>query len=487
MASRPRLGATVLSLQKLAAAHSGKSDRGKNYQSFRGGNLKQYLRAHLRSAAPVENARKIDPRGGGRSCSRDYSADRQQSGSILQPFAGGAPLLRCALRALVPAWAIWLWSAQSAAQFSTSYLESRATFRKVCENLKLNSALLLECRQWTVPSPTDSDLQIDYAIIRPPDAKKMLILTAGLHGVESFAGSAMVNRFFSQWLEKFAEKRIAVALVHTMNPYGFKNSRRVTENNVDLNRNFPTRRGFLHVENPGYQKLQSVLEPAGPADTLVKGFLRLAFEMILRLVKMEFTLPDAHFAVAGGQSGSPRGLFYAGEKPEPQTAWLHSEIPVWWQGMSQVLLLDFHTGLGKKGVLHVMPADSITQSSVELRNKIFPGIHPSFTVTPSDADGYYRTRGALNESCEDLAAPAQAVAAATLEFGTLGDDIFNQLRTVNRMVLENQGSRFGFTSKDTEDEVKDHFKELFFPSDPVWRGQVESSTDAVFSLVLNKF
>jgi hypothetical protein len=98
-----------------------------------------------------------------------------------------------------------------------------------------------------------------------------------------------------------------VLLVHAVNPYGFSHIRRVTENNVDLNRNF---RDFSKPppENPRYAEIHELLVPAdwdGPAraDATLKVWLQAN------------GMPACQAAVAGGQYAFPNGLFFGGQRP----------------------------------------------------------------------------------------------------------------------------------------------------------------------------
>ena len=50
-------------------------------------------------------------------------------------------------------------------------------------------------------------------------------------------------------------------MVHAINPHGFAWSRRVTEDNVDLNRNFVDH-AQPYPSNPGYEELRAAICPA---------------------------------------------------------------------------------------------------------------------------------------------------------------------------------------------------------------------------------
>jgi hypothetical protein len=65
----------------------------------------------------------------------------------------------------------------------------------------------------------------------------MLVLISGTHGVEGFAGSACQLAAVRLGLFGELPSDLAVLMIHSINPYGFAFCRRVTESNVDLNRN----------------------------------------------------------------------------------------------------------------------------------------------------------------------------------------------------------------------------------------------------------
>jgi hypothetical protein len=55
---------------------------------------------------------------------------------------------------------------------------------------------------------------------------------------------------------------VAVLYIHALNPYGFSHIRRVTQENVDLNRNFHDFLSKPLPVNAAYRELQPLLLPA---------------------------------------------------------------------------------------------------------------------------------------------------------------------------------------------------------------------------------
>ena len=86
--------------------------------------------------------------------------------------------------------------------------------------------------------PDGRPLKTDVAWVGPDNAERVLMTVSGTHGVEGFCGSgAQVD-----WLRRGEATRLpdgtAACLVHAINPYGFAWVRRVTHENIDLNRNW---------------------------------------------------------------------------------------------------------------------------------------------------------------------------------------------------------------------------------------------------------
>src|SRR5262249_39818696 len=99
--------------------------------------------------------------------------------------------------------------------------------------------------------PVGEALGTDAALQGPADAKALLVTISATHGVEGFCGSGAQ----ADWLTAAAGARlppgVAILHLHAINPHGFAWLRRVTEEGVDLNRNFVDF-GKPLPENPAY-------------------------------------------------------------------------------------------------------------------------------------------------------------------------------------------------------------------------------------------
>ena len=140
--------------------------------------------------------------------------------------------------------------------FSATYPEARTKFIAAA----LRAGGTLETISHPERGPDGGSLSTDVAWFGPRDAECVLVTVSATHGVEGFAGSgAQVD-----WLERGEAGRlppgVAALVIHAINPYGFAWLRRVTHENVDLNRNWVDF-GQPLPENRGYDELVEAICP----------------------------------------------------------------------------------------------------------------------------------------------------------------------------------------------------------------------------------
>ena len=109
-----------------------------------------------------------------------------------------------------------------------------------------------------------------------------------------------------------------------------------------------------------------------------------------------------------------------------------------------------------------------------------------YSFTPADTEGFYPVFGATNAMFAELTEDHQRTCAVTMEFGTLGHSMEQQLEGLNRSLIEHQGHHYGFASAALENEaVKLNF-ERSYPSDDGWKKSVLSAAEILFKRFLDR-
>lgn len=383
--------------------------------------------------------------------------------------------LRFILLLLLPMKAIMAYdSANHLEHFSKGYAEARQAFLKEVWGLR-KSKVLLEHQELRVSGESELALYADSLYLPAVGPKeKLLILVSGIHGAEAPLGSALQVEFLSKLFPHLERQNLGVLLIHALNPHGYHSGRRVTQNNVDLNRNFlENRESFKQVSNLAYEKHHALLSKKEKVQSYWKNALAIVLNFARIALRGSEAEQELTQAFAGGQYRDPRGIYFGGSTYEPQVEWTQKLLDQTLPQYKEVLLYDIHTGLGKASQLQMISSLETRLDSEQvlaLRSRLEQKNAVSF-VSPH-SEGFYVTSGDFIDYVYAKAAAYSKVATFTMEFGTLGDDVFSKLKTSTRIILENQGQHFGFASKSIEDKVRKNFSELFNPSNSSWQKSV---------------
>src|SRR5258708_39005108 len=193
-------------------------------------------------------------------------------------------------------------------RFPTDYGDARSRFRRAAEA----GGGRRQSYRSPISGRLGEALACDCAWFGPEDAAKVLVIMSGTHGVEGFCGSGIQL----DWLEEGNAAALpadhAALLIHAINPYGFAWVRRVTEENVDLNRNFVDFARELPT-NPAYDELADALVPSA-----LSGPVFAAAEAEIAAFRARNGEAAFHAARSAGQYKHATGIFYGG--PEPTMA-----------------------------------------------------------------------------------------------------------------------------------------------------------------------
>jgi hypothetical protein len=227
----------------------------------------------------------------------------------------------------------------AATLFSQSYAEARAKFLVAAEAAGLD----VHGHAHPMLGRDGEALAMDVARFGAADAKRLLILSSACHGVEGFCGSAVQSALLQDAAFHRAadEAGVAVLYIHALNPYGFSWWRRVTHENVDLNRNFIDFSKPLPA-NPGYDELAHALVPPHWPPTAED-------QAVLQAYAMKHGPRGLQAAISAGQFSHPEGLFFGGHNPTWSHITLRHVLRDHATRCERLGWVDLHTGLGPTG------------------------------------------------------------------------------------------------------------------------------------------
>lgn len=367
---------------------------------------------------------------------------------------------------------------------TADYDDVRQNLKALVQSLRDNGATV-SVGEYAVDEA--DGLYID-SIFLPAKSKNqnLIILTTGVHGIEGYIGSAMLNVFFEEIYPTLNTENTGVMVIANVNPYGMKYMRRYNENNVDLNRNFIIDwDNFDLASNKDYPEVKNFLQPEkkiGNAFWHEVGFWgKLGFNAV---TKGADKISDA---LLTGQYEYPDGVYYGGNGDEKSTAYLKSVFSECLDGEYENLVhIDIHSGYGPR--YNMVIFNSVYETMTEKETKKAFGYD---YVISHDSESFYATTGDTTDFFYRLADSKNSqkdLFSTCFEFGTIGDGFIDSILSLKYTVDENRQHFYPSSNKTTAKVVEEHYKELFYPTETKWREKTvedfKAATDGVLKAKL---
>ncbi len=367
------------------------------------------------------------------------------------------------------------------AYFCDSYEASRDAFREKAGD-KTNAFATAQLTTIPVPGGDEADVAIDVLYIPAQEAKRrVVVFSSGVHGVEGFAGSAVQRMILEEFVTDRFVATTGVLMLHAVNPYGFKHRRRVTENNVDLNRNCDTDGSLFKTRNPGYRAVHELINAKGRVATRSAANLFFHLRTFARIAQT--SLGELRQAIIQGQYEFEKGVFFGGRDSEPQLDPVARVAGELLNEYRVVMIVDIHTGYGERGTLHLFPNPPRDAAARRLTERVFEGR----SIDWGGEGDFYTVSGDFSPFLGSLVTNGTCI-TMTFEYGTLNSQtLLGSIKSLHIMVLENQGAHHGYASAADEEKVKHDFIEMFAPSSPAWKTKVMQDTRAVLETALERF
>ncbi|MGE0496989.1 MAG: M14 family metallopeptidase [Ramlibacter sp.] len=343
--------------------------------------------------------------------------------------------------------------------FSSSYAEARAKFLEAAAA----AGLAVESHAHPLPGRDGEDLAMDVVLDGPADARKLLVLSSACHGVEGYCGTGVqVYALHDQeWRDKAREQGVAVLYIHALNPHGFSHVRRVTQENVDLNRNFHDFSQPLPV-NEAYREVQPLLlpeewPPSAENTAAIGQFLATRGQAAYQA------------AISRGQHEFADGLFFGGTAPTWSNQTLRQVLRQHGRRAARLAWIDIHTGLGPNGVGERIYAGDDDDAAVKRARQWWDGggATPVTSIYDGSSTSAFLT-GLMWSSVYDECPQAEYTGIA-MEYGTVPVlDVMHALRGDHWLHQHPEAP------PELARQIKQQMMEAFYTDTDAWKGQIIS-------------
>ncbi len=345
---------------------------------------------------------------------------------------------------------------------ATDFTDARYSFVQSTEKCKGGQILT---HQSPVTGPSGELLSVDVFLYGQADARRKLALVSGVHGVEGFCGSMLQSHLLNNGLAGELPRETSLVLVHAANPYGFAWARRVTEEGIDLNRN------FLDFQDPKFeniefdQELASLLTPPPRNREDVDSRLRGWFAGVGA---------SGREIIASGQNNFPAAPFYSGRQPSWSRNKLEQIVRTHLSSGEKICLIDYHTGLGEFSVGQIIGASNGSRSDYEDARAVW-GDKVVLAGSPESVS--YQFSGEFIGVVSRIS-QSQKCAAVAQEFGTIPEmEVLSALRDDHGAYL--YGDEYDKTRARTS------MMNAFFPSSDDWVSNVEKEAELAIQNALS--
>jgi hypothetical protein len=349
--------------------------------------------------------------------------------------------------------------------FSESYTEARNKFLDAAGRAGAAMTSYLHEHQ---TGPQGERLYLDVARLGSTNARRVLVVGCGTHGIEGYSGSAAQTHWMSLHARDSLPEDVGVIFFHAHNPWGFAHALRFTEENVDLNRNFVNFDGPLPL-NAEYQHVHRVLDQPEWNDATVESI----FEA---LAGLRGSLGEQGFSDAfnGGQYSHDDGIFYGGVRPQWSNGAFRLAVLDHVMTAESAALVDLHTGIGPPGG-HVFLCFHAAGGEAYERARRWWGERAVNRdgVTHKAVANY---KGLLVDAFVEML-PQLRTTAVVVEFGT---------HPREQMQRASMAARWLWSHAEADAELRSRImaevREAFYPSDSRWReGVLEQSRQIIDS------
>lgn len=342
--------------------------------------------------------------------------------------------------------------------FSQTYAQSRQKFLAAAQS----KGLTVDSYELAFKGAEGETLATDVVVEGPRDASRMLIVISGVHGVEGFTGSAVQTGLLGMQLP--IPDDTSVLYVHAINPFGFSHLRRVTQENVDLNRNFIDFNSDL-PQNPGYEQIHdALLPPVWPPER----------DDVLENYRLEHGDKALQQAMSIGQYKAEDGMWFGGRAPTWSNDTFREILRKYTADVDVLASIDIHTGLGPYGYGERIFA-GFDHDIFKLAQDWWGELTNVHTGTSTSVAMSGPIQAAIIQEC----ASAQHIGIC-LEYGTCPFE-----RVITALRADHWAHRYGMRTTAQGSAIARHLKDTFYPDELEWQLMIWEQAEQAVVQALN--
>ena len=337
-------------------------------------------------------------------------------------------------------------------RFSRSYAQARQRFLSAAAA----RGLPVQTHGLPLPGIDGETLAMDVVLDGDPAAPYLVMTTSAVHGIEGYCGSAIQTGLLHAGPDLMpAGGPVALLHVHAVNPHGFSFGRRVSQENVDLNRNFIDF-GQPLPANAGYERIHPLLLPPSwpPSDEVA---------LALQQFREQAGPRGWQAAVSQGQYTQAGGLYFGGFGPTWSNGVFRRVLREHVAQRRHLSWIDLHTGLGPRGVGERIFA-SMDEGAALDRARRWWG--PSVTSVNAGTSTSIPLSGPIQFALADEC-PGLADTSVCLEFGTVPlPEMFEAVRADHWRHVHTEADAA------LAQAIRQRIRAAFYPDGDDWRADV---------------
>jgi predicted deacylase len=364
------------------------------------------------------------------------------------------------------------------ATIPSTYRESRQYFR---DNLKTIRRFWPTARLERAEIGNSGDLTMDWFLAHAQKRREqLLVITTGLHGIEGYIGSAVMQLCIDEFLPRIDPGTTGIVLIHSLNPWGMDQWKRINPNNVDLNRNFIDGQfQSPSLVNADFSRLIPFLCPDRALGSLLEEKARFVFGLLVTILRLGAT--RLREAALMGQYEYPSGIYFGGHSLQQETRTIMKLYQDSFKGYGRIVHLDLHSGYGPRDQMTVVTSPHEARDAETIKQAYNLG-----RVAGANPEEFYSMHGDMNDWEYEYVRkklPRASIFAANFEFGTYGNSFLAEARSLRITILKNQKDRYGSPEK-TGEWVDREYRELYLPQESGWYEKVWQDARQGFNGIL---